>query len=245
MKHCEKWRDLLVLEYYGELSSRRSRKLHRHLELCPHCLREFTALKQRLDSIPRPSHRDPGEPFWDDFMQGLNRRIDQENSAPVIAMPSHRRHWRMAAAAMFLVVIGGVAGRFLFPPSGRAPSTSVARKGYSMEFQSHLNTMNPLVIDCANTDPADLANSLPLSPTAWNQLILRNRLLKRRAKEQNDTAALALLNEMELILLEISTAGEGDTTRFTQVQEMIRRNRMVMQLDLLRRRENSPKEKRI
>jgi len=243
MKNCSKWRDMLILDYYGELTSRKARRLARHLEHCPECRQAAERLSSQMGKIRTPRDDAPDEAFWAGFMSRLDQRIDgmEPSAKPAMRLLEHPRKWALAAAAMVLLILGGVAGHLLFPPGTPRPAAGInANSGFSGELGSHLDTIHPLMVDCSVSPPAEFAQSMTFSKPRIRNLLLRNRLLMRRAQEKNDAAALEMLGEIEMILLELSVPTRMDADRCGQVHDLVNRSDLVGRMDILRRRAVSP-----
>lgn len=239
MKRCRKWLELSVLHHYGELSPRRARRLERHLSRCKDCRLAAQRQHANLAKLTPPHLQEPEPAFWDGFMAKLDQRLDGVAPLPEPRMrllQSHRG-WALSAAALVLVILGGIAGRLIFPPGTvRSATGIVAGNGFTVDLSSHLETLHPLLVDCSTATPAEFAQSLPVDQPRLQDLLLRNRLLMRRAQVQHDAAASELLEEIELILLELSAPATNDHTRIGQVHDLVNRSDLVGRMDILRRR---------
>ena len=239
MKNCSQWLDMQILDYYGELAARESRRLAHHLEHCSPCRQAAERLRSQMGKVRPPRREEPDKAFWEGFMSRLDQRIDgmEPSARPAMRLMDRPRAWALAAAAMMLVILGGVAGHFLFPPgTPRTAAGITAHSGFTAELGSHLDTIHPLMVDCSVSPPADFAQSMALSKPRIRNLLLRNRLLMRRAQEKNDNAALKMLGEIEMILLELSVPARMDADRCGQVHNLVNQSDLVGRMDILRRR---------
>lgn len=131
------------------------------------------------------------------------------------------RRWVLyPVAALLLVVVGIAIGRHIYLPPVPERGGELFSSSYSSgpKFNpvvaEHFETVRPLLIDCVNYTAGEAPNGgdefVMVDKKTLKKLALQNYLLKRIALRENDVVLTRLLEELELILLEISNAETGD-----------------------------------
>jgi len=212
--------DQLIMHYYGELDNRL--ETVKHLETCDTCRTRFAALDSDLSlmkmaAIPgRPD--DYGRRVW----QQLQPRLD---AGPVQTLPSWFvfPQWKLAAAAVLLVVAGFVAGRF---GPGREtplpePVSEAARDRILMDtVADHLDQSQRALLELANESDDGAADS-PADQARAGELVAANRLYRQSASQAGEASLASVLDELERVLIEI--ANQPPDVTHTELREIRRR----------------------
>jgi len=201
MKHLTE--EQLVLHYYGELDS--PLEAVKHLETCDVCRPRFAALDSDLSltkiaTIPdRPD--DYGRRVW----QQLQPRLEV---GPVRTRPSWFTfpEWKLAVAAVLLVVAGFVAGRF--GPGREAPVpepvSQAARERILMAtVADHLDQSQRALLELAN-ESGDGAPDSSADQVRAGDLVAANRLYRQSAAQAGEASLASVLDELERVLIEIA-----------------------------------------
>ncbi|UCH98082.1 MAG: hypothetical protein JSV88_14850, partial [Candidatus Aminicenantes bacterium] len=150
--------------------------------------------------------------------------------APLAAGGKIRRWVLYPVAALLLVVIGITIGRYLYLPS--VPERGVEERKISAAAVEHFETLRPLLIDCANYTVQEASSGeegfVLIDKKTLKKLALQNHLLKRIAARGSDVVLTQLLEELEMILLEISNAETGEDNGDNAGRETIGRVRDIL-----------------
>lgn len=256
MKRCNRFKDMMVDSLYGELTGNDKKILDNHLKTCLSCTREYQEMATVLGVMERRVQPEMSEEFWDNFMPGLNKKLDEaEEKVPAKTGPGLFKlpfninlnikfdtRWLLyPAAAMLLLVSGIIIGRFLYSPSGQDflnnPLSSVRKTG--PDVSEHFDNLQPVLIDYSNytqVQPAGGATpgTVAVDKGILKRLMLENQLLKKAAGRSNDPALKQLMEDLEMILLELNNAGSIEG-----VQEMLDRNDILFKMKVFRNRAKS------
>ncbi len=196
-------------------------------------LRErFQALRRTLDALDELPVPEPGSGFEARVWRRLR---------PALAAP--RPWWRLelagwgrapalAAAALALVAVGFLLGR---APRGPLETAAPERSAFSAEARerllfasigTHLAGSERVLAQIANA-PSDQPSTLTEQRDWAEALLAANRFYRRAAERSGDRDVVALLDELEPVLLEISH------TERPAAQDLVAAQDRIDQQDLL------------
>jgi hypothetical protein len=210
----------LISHYYGELDNQR--EAVKHLESCEACRARFAALDSALSLMKTATIPDRPDDYGRRIWQKLQPRLEDK---PVRTGPSWFSfpQWKLAAAAVLLVVAGFVAGRFgpgretLLPE----PVSEAARGRILMAtVADHLDQSQRALLELANESDAGAQNSSG-DQTRAGELVAANRLYRQSAAQAGEASLASVLDELERVLIEIANR-PPDVTR-GEVREIRRR----------------------
>jgi len=236
--NCKDFKGIVVdaLYNYDQLSEEDKRLFHAHLTTCPDCAGEYEEMAGVLALMDQRLRPEMGEEFWDSYYPRLLSKIKKQEkvsliknfwesgtlfSKRVLAAGGKIRRWALyPVAALLLVVIGIVIGRYLYlppvPGKGEELISGTLSSGSKISpvVLEHFESLRPLLIDCANYNVQEagggeefvLVDKKTLKKLAW-----QNLLLKRIAARGHDIVLTQVLEELEMILLELSNAEPGKT----------------------------------
>jgi len=224
MKSCFRYRHSLNLYLYGDLDERRAAALAAHARSCPACgtvLKDLQAMKEMMTD----DHERLSEPDWDRSWRKISTRLDAELSPR--RRPLFRFRWAMAGATLAMVFVVGIyVGRLLFfaPP---AQTTAPAMAYEARDFSD----LVPLLTEFANRQQRPQGSLLISLDRDWaERLLFKYRLVRQRVKKGNDPELAQLLDDIELILLEISRVKPADAENVATIRELIRQKDISFKL---------------
>jgi hypothetical protein len=230
----------------GELSPQASAAAQSHVSACGVCAANATAAEQAL------SLADSG---WEADLPAvaptarLRARLEGESVAPPAASLSGGLNavprWGIAAAIVVLgIATAAIVGTRPSQPTSPVltepfpksvgsqdrPSVRQRPTGIELETTRHLEQTQQLLRSIRNADAEgvfDLAYELELSRVLLN----RNRLLRRRAAQKDDTGAERVLDHVEPILLDIANLSDMPVPdQIHSLKEMIRAQSIIAEL---------------
>jgi hypothetical protein len=210
-----------VLYYYGEDASGIQESVERHLGECEPCRTAYQTLQRVLnsvDSLPVPERDAEYEgQVWRAVEQRLPRRQRSFVSrwfAPLTWKPVS------AVAAMALVVIaafiaGRGAGRGSLPLIKQKSAMQIANNGGEngavrervllVAVGDHLERSQTVLVELANAGaPKNGQLDISYEQHAAEDLLESNRLYRQTALSTGDDGTVAMLEELERVLLEIA-----------------------------------------
>ena len=238
--NCKDFKEIVVDALYScdQLSEQDKRLFHAHLTTCPACAEEYEEMVGVLALMDQRQKPEMGEEYWDSYYPRLLEKIKESEEKEKNKIKNkiwlwvkkwwenfrfdvQRLRWVLyPAAAMLLVVIGIVIGRYVYLPS--VPGEGEELIGSALSSQSkispvvaeHFETLRPMLIDCANYNAREAGageDLVLIDKKTLKELALQNLLLKRIAARGNDVVLTRLLEELELILLELSNGEPGES----------------------------------
>jgi hypothetical protein len=205
------WRDEdLILHFYGEHP--RAGELERDLAARPELRERFEALGDDLATFGESEVPEPRPGLEERVWARLRPRLEERRPRPAW------RGWRFAAVAAMLVaaVLGAyLAGRRSVAPtpehrsaSAERPLSAAARaRILRASVADHLESSSLLLTDLSH---ASAGQSLG-DERAWAaSLLAENRLYRRAADRAGQRRIVALLDELEPLLVELANGTAGD-----------------------------------
>jgi len=218
MRHLSE--EELVLHYYGELD--KPLEAVQHLESCDACRARSAALDSDLSLMKAATIPDRPNDYGRRVWQRLQPRLED---AAVRTSPNWFvfPHWKLAAAAVLLVVTGFIAGRF--GPGRQAPLpepvSEAARSRILMTtVADHLDQSQRALLELANESEAGAPDS-PADQARAGELVAANRLYRQSASQAGEASLASVLDELERVLIEIANQ-PPDVTR-GELREIRRR----------------------
>lgn len=256
-KNCKDFKDIVVdaLYNYDQLSEKDKRLFHAHLTTCPACAGEYEEMAGVLALMDQRDKPEMGEEFWDSYYQRLLEKMKESEEKEKNKIKNkiwlwlkkwwekftfdiQRLRWVLyPAAALLLIVLGIAIGRYVYLPSISEKGEELIGSTLSSERKinpvvvDHFETLRPLLIDCANYNAQETGKGeefVLIDKKTLKKLALQNLLLKRIAARGNDMVLTQLLEELEMILLELSNAEPGETNGDITGKETIGRIRDIL-----------------
>lgn len=194
----------LVLHLYGEEESDFVRG---HVETCARCRDEVALLRQVLAEVdemtPPERPEDYGARVWERVSKSLPAARPARFRFPRLG------YWLAAAAVVLAATF--LAGRFSAPPA----EDELARAGRIRErillvaLSDHLEESKVLLLEVVNRDEAAGPTVAPLERERAAELLQASRLYRQTAYQVGEVAAADVLEELELILLDVSQGPES------------------------------------
>jgi hypothetical protein len=236
-----------------ELSPAASRAFRSHLAVCDRCAARVREAEEVLSLIGAACQSDSAEPVP---TARLRARIEDGLAAhPPAGRAGYHMlfsRWGIAAAAVLAVgilaaLVGWLETASVNPfetelareavretPSTPDDAPGTARRATRLESQTsrHLERAQLLLRSVRNTQAVS-ASELHYERALSRELVIRNRLLRRRAEQQEDAAAAGVLVQVEPLLVDIANlpdhAAGGD---IAALQSLIRAHGIIAELRL-------------
>lgn len=235
--------DDLILHYYGESGD--AERLERVLAADANLRQRYAELKRDLDAtageaIPEPPADLAGR-VWRELRPRLARRRTWRERLFAGAGSGWSPGWGLATAALGIVAalaIGYLAGRQEAAiPAGGAGDAAMAT-GLSpaarerlllASVESHLAGSERLLTRVTNAAPTD-ATALA-EESAWAEaLVSSNRLYRRAAERSGQRRIVALLDELEPLLLELAHGADAAPDDLAATQRRIEHTDLLFKL---------------
>ncbi|HES59851.1 MAG: hypothetical protein JW956_13890 [Calditrichaceae bacterium] len=250
MQSCKNYKKYFVQALYTELDAVVLENLQKHLEKCTECRKEYNQMKNTIKQLDINNIKDPGEEYWDNYWSNLENRmvedsIQRANSAAQrknFSTHPQIRTWTiriLSAAAMLLIGIG-IGYLYFGNPEPMDQSikglTPVKMTAYPQEAVDYLDRSKILLLgfinfDTDNIDPTSMDFSR--QQQVANSLIKQAAVLKNDLKGRENQRVLALIKELEIILLQISNyEKEFDIPAIDLIKSGVDNNAIMMKINL-------------
>ena len=207
--------DDLILHYYGEAGAEEHR-VETHLTSCDACRTEFQSLRRVMEAIDAAPVPEPSPSFERTVWARLRPQIE--------AAPAINREYSTGknfgwfnlrglvfAGGLAAVIVGVIVWQLTIPFSSVTPgSTAMAdaeshRKNVLLTAVSdHIEQSELVLVELANAEAAGGGLDVSLERTTADDLVSAGRLYRETARQTGDLQLAALLDELELVLVEIA-----------------------------------------
>ena len=162
MNACEKIQDYFVEALYEELEPSRRAEMDAHLKGCPACVAELEGLRSTLSIMSRRERPEVESNDWDAFDRKLQSRIQAAEVRNVIPFRRLPRWAWQVAAAVILIGMGVIIGRYYSGDRENAPVIVDKAPQKTMvqtvsapesEAQRFLERSEVLLLGVVNADP--------------------------------------------------------------------------------------------
>jgi hypothetical protein len=236
-KNCRYFKELMVDALYDELCQGDKKSFQAHLNACSSCAVEYEEMAAVLNVMDRRQQPEMSESYWGTYLPRLRERMTVEVETPGQGLPGGEwlKRWRerfhfdlrwilYPAAALLLVAFGIGIGRYLYQPSGKSFMKRIGAVIPGAEavpaVSEHFENLRPILIDYANYNAeknGGTGEMVGVDKTTLKKLVLQNYLLKQMVTRSNHAALRQLLEELELVLVELSNA-EADGKKTGRLQ---------------------------
>jgi hypothetical protein len=232
---CKKFKEQIVLYLYGELSEEERQALEQHLKTCSACSQDLAYTQSVFNLIDEADTQEAPEARWEKCWEGIHTEIQQP--------PRRRRRfvlspaWAMAAAGIIMIFALGIfIGRFWVPsqPSPLAPM-GISSAYTRLSLQEHFDNLKPLLIEYSNYSGTMTGDaSMRIDREIVRSLLIQNFLLMRMVAEDNPTTA-QLLEDIDLVLREITNMERSDRQAPSMIKELIHQREILFKIDILQK----------
>jgi hypothetical protein len=260
MRECKKIKDLMVnaLINKSECSETEHRELQAHLKVCARCSEEYKKLAGLMTVMDKRQQPQMSEAFWDNYYSRLEEELDalEEQEIPAVKASGRRRwlggfdlkvRWLLyPAAAVVILVVGFAIGQYLsLTPGNNIVDTAISSmRQLSPAVAQHFDNMRPLLLDYSNYSPQETRaapeETVMVEKSTVQKLLLENQLLKRMVAKEKNITVKQLMDELELILIEVSNSEASDEETRRAVQKLIKENDILFKMKVLNKKEPKP-----
>jgi hypothetical protein len=224
--------DDLILHYYGEAAN--GDEIARALAETPELRARYQELRAVLDAIPELEIPETASDYSTRLWRQLQPQLEQQpQRKPWLGWfgwnPGPR--WALAAAAMLLVVVSFLAGRFSSGPPPEVVTADAGQRILLLTVASHLERSELLLLELANagsTNPDDpdveAGTGLDVSVERLlaKELSGANRLYRQAAQKAGEQRVASVLDELERLLVEVANSPDQfDSDRLEELQQRL------------------------
>jgi hypothetical protein len=245
----------MIESLYGELGPAAKEAFERHLEGCPDCASERSAMAEALRIMDRRERPDPGPEFWDGYWDRLSRRLlwerTEEGKSPAFAdrlgrlLPRLPRWVYQAAGAAAVLLLGILIGSRIIGP-GAGPGTTAAAAGGAaagvapspavVQAADFIDRSKVLLLGLVNYDPTtEDAHGLDLDAekAASRALLAQAPAIRQGLSGPGERRLRELVADLEVIMMQIANLESGqDLEGVELVKQGVDRKSLFLKIDL-------------
>jgi hypothetical protein len=245
MKSCKKIKGLMVDALYNDLHETGQNVFLEHLKTCPGCSAEYEKLISLKGVMNKRQRHKMSEDFWDNYYLRLEEKLEtmEKKKRPSIKTAWWRWWVLYPAGALAILLVAIAFGLFLSLPGGRnIVDTAVSSiRQLSPAVAQHFENLQPLLIDYSNYSPGESETApeetVLVEKSTVQKLLLENRMLKQVVAKNNNISAKQLMDELELILLEISNSNGDREVTLRAVQQLIKDDDILFKIKVLAKKD--------
>ncbi len=231
-KGFEKMMDRYVCETLPEAGRL---ELEAHINECTVCARTFSRIKETYSFI-RTSAGEVPPTDWDTSWRIIRKRVLEKKTAGKQWLPGLR--WGpLLAGSMLIFLVGIFVGKFvLFSPHPAAVTDSQINRQLQTALRDHIENIKPVIIQYANyTGSADREQglSMDIDREIASKFLVKNRLLQGRMGRDKNRHMSQLLEELDMILTEISNLTAGEPENLLLIKELIKIKGILLKMEVL------------
>ena len=199
--------DDLILHYYGE--SPEPEAMDRLIEATPELRERYEELRRILDAVDEPPIPEPSPFFESRVWNRLETEVaggGERRAEGLRRWLAPRREWGLVGAMALLLVLSFAAGRF-WPRDEVTISTAslerIRERILLVTVAGHLEQSERLLVELANAQGNGVYD-LSAERDLATELKGSNRLYRQSALQAGQPELVALLEDLELVLLELA-----------------------------------------
>jgi hypothetical protein len=230
---CKKCKENIVLYLYGDLSENEKLELEAHVKECAECTKELVESKQVFGLLEDAGADTIPEANWDRNWAKINATIHEKPSKQRSFLLVPR--WAYGIAAVLLIFVLGIfTGRFWIQRSPELAEASLTSPNASQYIlKEHFSEIRPLLAEFANyTTTEGGGETITIDRRILQNLLIQNVLLKR-ALSGEDPSTEDLLEDIDMVLREISNLDRQDSHASSSIKELIDDREILFKMNII------------
>lgn len=231
---CKKYKEKNILYLYGELNERERAEIETHIKDCPDCARDFAYTKNVFKALDVAKSEIP-EANWENCWVEIDTQTDKKTAPQknLILVP----RWAFVAVTLIIVfIIGAFIGRLWFLPIRQVQSeASLATSSMALTLQEYFEELKPVLVEYANYSPSEKGEeTITMDKEVARNLLIQNILL-RSIVAKTDPALAQLLDDVDLVLKEISNLRKEDKQTPALIKDLIHEREILFKVQVLQK----------
>ncbi len=228
---CKKSKEKIVLYLYGELSESEKAELESHVKACPACKEDFEYTKKVFQLID-DNKEDSPDANWDKCWREIGTGVQTEPRKHKSFVLAPR--WVYAAAGMLLIfALGAFIGRYwFFPPEQSPVEAGISESAMKLKLNSYIDELKPVLIEYANYTASEEKDTMTIEKDIVHSLLIQNLLLKDLIAK-SDPSLLPFLEDLDIVLKELSNMQKGDQLTPSMIKELIHEREILFKMEIL------------
>ncbi len=228
---CKKYEEKIILYLYGELSDKQKADLQSHIQECSACAQDLEYTKKvfkALDDSKEEAPQADWEKSWREISSTTQVQPREKKSFLLT------QKWVYAGAALLVVfILGALIGRFWFFPVKESPfRAGAAPTAMNPALIEYMDDLKPILIEYANyTSSEGTEEAMLIDKDTLRSLLVQNLLLKDIIAKSNPSL-LPLLDDLDLVLKELSNMKRGDKQTPSLIKELIQEREILFKMEI-------------
>ncbi|MBN1274408.1 MAG: zf-HC2 domain-containing protein [Candidatus Aminicenantes bacterium] len=230
---CKKYKKDIPLLLYGELDAEQKALLEEHIAVCPDCRRDLEETRKAFQCIEPTKHITLPEANWDKSWRAIQSSVGKEEKRPFLSSLGLKS--ALAAAGILLVFAAGVFIGRLGHHAQESPTQiqAVGSAHLKQLLSSHFEDLKPVLIEYSNYDPGERSDRILIDREVIKNLLIQNLLLKRLLKGETADPVYGLLEDVDIILKDISNLNKGDENTPSLIRKAIKQQDILFKMEVL------------
>ena len=228
---CKKYEEKIILYLYGELNEKEKADLLSHIKECASCAQNLEYTKKVFRALDASKEEAP-QANWEKSWKEINSTTQVQPREKKSFLLTRR--WVYAAAALLVVfVLGALIGRFWFFPVKESPfRAGAAPTAMNPALIEYMDDLKPILIEYANyTSSEGTEEAMLIDKDTLRSLLVQNLLLKDIIAKSNPSL-LPLLDDLDLVLKELSNMKRGDKQTPSMIKELIQEREILFKMEI-------------
>ena len=228
---CKKYEEKIILYLYGELSDKEKADLQSHIQECTACAQDLEYTKKVFKALDDSKEEAP-QADWEKSWREISSTTQVQPSEKKSFLLNQK--WVYAAAALLIVfVLGALIGRFWFLPAKESPfRAGAAPTGMNPALIEYMDELKPILIEYANyTSSEGTEEAMLIDKDTLRSLLVQNLLLKDIIAKSNPSL-LPFLDDLDLVLKELSNMKRGDKQTPSMIKELIQEREILFKMEI-------------
>ena len=227
--NCEEFKNQTLINMFGKQTPEQEIDFERHLQGCSNCAKIYSRMKSFSGLFE--GEKEAPLPHWGKSWRIISERTFKKKKFSFEFTPQHKMVFAVAASAI-IFLFGIFVGKQFFIKTPEIPifKTSALNveasplTAYAESLELVLINFRNQKIDHSKNDYAKLQQKL------ISEMLAQTEILKYIYSQENNDQLVSLFEDIELILLNISNLRPGEKDMVVQLNKIIQRKAIVIQL---------------
>lgn len=218
----------------GTLTEAGRLELEAHIAECAACARTFSAIQETYSYI-RASAGEIPTTDWDTSWRIIRKRVLEKKNAAKPWVPGLR--WGPVLAGSIVIFLVGIfVGKYVhFSPRPAAVTVSEINRQLQTALLEHIENIKPVIIQYANYSGGtgrEQNLSVDIDREIAAKFLVKNRLLQGRMVQNKNRYMSQLLEELDMILTEISNLTVDEPENLLLIKELIKIKGILLKMEI-------------
>lgn len=232
---CKDFEKMVILDMIEPLDDSKKKVLEKHIQVCQVCAHDRHRL-EKFQDLYQDSLGEIPVPDWDRAWLRIRENVSPSPQKRNSFVGRYR--WAMASGFAVVIFVFGIAVGKWFIQSPAVQMKISNQHMVSFNLREHFEEIKPILMDyknakVSNQNQLNLSSSLVMEKDFVSQLLVKNRMLRRKVSEKDNVYLSRLLEELEIILTEIANITQDDPEYVMFVKDLIEQKGILFKMKFL------------